>query len=48
MLSRLLLYYFSLLPAKIFASTLSAFNGRGGISGAAFSADFNIKPSLLG
>jgi hypothetical protein len=43
----LLLYEFSLFPAKVLASAFSAFDGGSGVSGSAVSADFHVKSMLL-
>jgi hypothetical protein len=42
-----LLYDFSFLPPKVFASAFSAFNRRRGVSCTALSADFHIESMLL-
>ena len=42
-----LLYYFSFLPAEIFAFAFSAFQRGSSVSCAAVSADFHVQPVLL-
>jgi hypothetical protein len=42
-----LLYYFSLLPAQVFAFAFSAFHGGFSIACTAVSADFHVQSVLL-
>lgn len=43
----MLLDYFPFLPSEVFAAAFSTFNRCRGVSSTTFSADFNVKPTLL-
>jgi hypothetical protein len=44
----ILAYDFSFLPSQVLAFAFSAFDCSRVVSGSAFSADFHVKPVLLG